>query len=132
VPYTLDFLAWLNDDTLFFTDNRDFATYSMGDENYTIVQQDCNCRVFAVISEPIIPPVAGCDMVSTSNNSLTTAITQANTASTSQTICLNANATYPFSQSSTWFFGDTALPPITGNITLRGNGTTIARPIATP
>jgi hypothetical protein len=132
LPRTLDFLAWLNNDMLFFADSRDFATYSMGDENYTIVQQDCNCRVFAVISEPIVPPVAGCDMVSTSGNSLITNITQANTASTPQTICLNANATYTFSQSSTWFFGDTALPPITGNITIKGNGATLERAATAP
>jgi hypothetical protein len=74
----------------------------------------------------------GCDYTANSVSTLIANITQANTASTPQTICLNTNATYPFSQSSTWFFGDTALPPITGNITIKGNGATLERAATAP
>jgi hypothetical protein len=73
-----------------------------------------------------------CNYISVNSADLISNITQANTASTPQTICLNANATYTFSQSSTWFFGDTALPPITGNITLKGNGATLERAATAP
>ncbi len=55
---SINFLAWLNNNTLFFAPNDDFAIYSMGDENYSIVYHYCECRVFAVRAEPIVPRVA--------------------------------------------------------------------------
>jgi hypothetical protein len=73
-----------------------------------------------------------CNYISSIHNNLISNITQANTASTPQTICLTSNATYTLTQIQQDFFAPTGLPAITGNITIKGNGATIERAANAP
>lgn len=58
---------------------------------------------------------------------IVTAVTSANSASGADTIRLEADCTYTFSTVNNNWFGPNALPAIASNITIDGNGATIAR-----
>ncbi len=63
---------------------------------------------------------------------LITAIQNANTAGAATTITLAANATFDFASADNTTDGGNALPVITGNVTIVGNGATIERTGTTP
>jgi chitodextrinase len=69
--------------------------------------------------------------ISCSNSSLIAAITTANKASTAVTVTLPSGCTFNLTAANNATDGGTALPVITGKVTITGNGATIERSTAT-
>lgn len=64
--------------------------------------------------------------------SLVSAIEQANATPEADTIVLQAGCTYSFNVVNNRWYGPNALPPITSDITIEGNGATIRQGLGYP
>ena len=70
---------------------------------------------------------AACSGTTGSASALVTAITRANSAGGSNVVALGRSCVYTLTAVDNYWYGPNGLPPIASNITIDGNGATIAR-----